>query len=328
MANPTQFDVHVNQPLTNISIHYMQNTMGFVADKVFPNIPVAKQSDQYWLYDRGYFNRDEMELRADSTESAGGHYKLSTDTYFAPVWAFHHDIGDQRRANTDSPLVPDREATELVSMKALLKREILWASEFFATGIWTTDKEGVDAGPTGTQFLQWDDDASTPIEDIRAAVTAQLLLTGIKPNTLVLGPQVLDALLDHPDIIDRVKYGQTAGRPADIDLSDLAFLFKIPRVFVMEGIQNTAAEGAAESNAFIGGKSALLCHSAMSPGLMTPTAGYSFSWTGLMGSGAMGGRIAKFRMDLIKADRIEIEMAMVQKLVSADLGTFFYTVVP
>ena len=325
--NPTQHDVHVNRPLTNISIAFMQDRAGFVADQVFPNIPVGKQSDLYWLLDRGYFNRDEMELRADATESAGGHYKLTQDNYYAPVWAFHHDIGDQRRANTDAPLMPDREATELVSMKALLKREILWASTFFTTGVWTLDKEGVNAGPTGDQFLQWDDAASTPIEDIRAARTAQMLLTGYKPNTLVLGPEVYDKLLDHPDIIDRVKYGQTPGRPADISTSDLAQLFKVERVFVMEGIKNTAAEGATESNAFIGGKSALLCYAAPSPGLMTPTAGYTFSWTGLMGAGAMGGRIAKFRIELLKADRIEIEMAMVQKAVSADLGTLFYTAV-
>lgn len=325
--NPTQHDVHVNRPLTNISIAWMQDRAGFVADQVFPNIPVAKQSDLFWTYDRGYFNRDEMELRADATESAGGHYKLGQDNYYAPVWAFHHDVGDQRRANSDAPLQPDREATELVSMKAMLKREILWASAFFATGLWTVDKEGVSTGETGSQFRHWNDAASTPIEDIRAAKTAQLLLTGIKPNTLVLGPEVADALYDHPDIIDRVKYGQTPGRPADINTSDLAFLFKIPRVFVMEGIKNTAAENATDSNAFIGGKSALLCHAATSPGLMTPSAGYTFSWTGLLAAGAMGGRIAKFRLIKEKADRIEIEMAMVQKLVSDDLGTLFYTAV-
>ena len=327
MANPTQHDVHVNRPLTNISIAYMQNPEGFVADQVFPNIPVGKQSDLYWAYDRGYFNRDEMEKRADATESAGGHYKMTQGNYFAEVYAFHHDIGDQRRANTDKPMQPDREGTMLASQKALLKREILWATKYFATSIWTVDKTGVSSGPTGTQFLQYNDADSTPVEDIAAATTAQLLLTGIKPNTIVMGREVVDALYEHPDIIDRVKYGQTPGRAAQITLTDLAQLFKIPRIFVMEAIKNTAAEGASESNSFIGGKSMLLCHAATSPGLMTPTAGYTFSWTGLLGAGAMGGRIAKFRMTALKADRIEIEMAMVQKLISADLGTFFATAV-
>lgn len=321
--NPTPGDVHVNGPLTNISIAYMQSKEGFVADKVFPNIPVTKQSDLYYLYDRGYFNRDEMKLRGPATESAGGEYKLSQDNYYAPVYAFHHDIPDQRRANQDSPLNADREATELASYKALLKREILFASNYFAGSIWTGVRTGVASGVDGVEFLQWNDAASTPIEDIRAEKTAMLLRTGFKPNTLILGPQVADKLYDHPDIIDRVKYGQTPGRPADITTADLAALFKIERVFVMEGIKNTATEGGTESNAFIGGKSALLLYSAPNPGLMTPTAGYTFSWTGLLGAGAMGGRITKFRMEQIKSDRVEIEMAMTQKVVSADLGTFF-----
>lgn len=324
---PTSSDLHVNRPLTNISVAYMQDPAGFVADKVFPNVPVAKQSDLYFIYDRGYMNRDEMALRAPATESAGGDYKVTDDNYYAPVYAYHHDIDDQRRANADAPIQIEREATELVSFKALLKREILWASTYFTTSVWTVDKTGVAAGPTGTQFLQWNDAASTPIEDMRAAITAQMLLTGRRPNTLVLGPQVADALYDHPDIIDRVKYGQTPGRPADISTADLANLFRVQRVFIMEGIKNTAKEGQTMSNSFIGGKSALLCYAAPSPGLLTPTAGYTFSWTGLLGSGAMGSRISKFRIEAIKSDRIEIEMAMVHKKVTADMGTFFATAV-
>ena len=68
--NPTPGDVHVNVPLTNISIAYLQNASNFIASRVFPNIPVQKQSDRYYTYDRGEFNRDEMKERAAGTESA------------------------------------------------------------------------------------------------------------------------------------------------------------------------------------------------------------------------------------------------------------------
>jgi hypothetical protein len=60
---------------------------------------------------------------------------------------------------------------------------------------------------------------------------------------------------------------------------------------------------------------------------LVPSAGYTFSWTGLLGSGAEGGRISKFRMEHLKADRIELEQAFDLKLVAADLGYFFNTVV-
>ncbi len=323
MPQPTSSDVHVNTPLSNISIAFMQDPATFVADQVFANIPVDKQSDIYYEYDRGFFNRDEMEVRAEGTESKGSGYAVSTTTYFAPLYAFHHDISDQRRANADSVLNQDREATELVSHKALIKREKLWVAANFVTGIWTTERAG-DPTPTGTQFLHWDDAASTPIEDVRAAKTAMQALTGFRPNTMTMDQSTFDALIDHPDIVDRIKYGQTAARGlADVNNSDLEQLFKMERVVVAGAIENTAAEGATNVHAFIAGDNALLSYRPPSPGIMTPAAGYTFSWNGMFGSSAMGGRIKRFRLENIASDRIEIEMAFIHQIVSADLGYFF-----
>lgn len=327
MSQPTLGDVHVNTPLTNISIMYMQQADGFVADQVFPNIPVSKKSDLYYLYDRGFFNRAEMEKRAPGTESAGIGYELATATYNADVWAIHHDIPDQIRANADSVLSLDRETTNLLSLQAMLRREKQWVANYFTTSLWTTDIEGVASGPTGTQVLQWNDATSTPIENIRAQKTTVLQSTGYLPNTLVLGWQVLDALLEHPDIIDRIKYGQTPGAPAVADLAALAKVLGVDRILPMKAIENTANEGATNVHAFIGGKLALLCYSAPTPGVMLPSGGYTFSWTGAVGNGGMGQRIKKFRIETREADRVEIQMAFDQKLVSADLGVLFYTIV-
>jgi hypothetical protein len=325
-TQPTPSSVHVNRPLGNISIAYRQNQNAFIARRVFPQISVTKQSDAYYTYDRGHFNRDEMAKRAPGAEASGGGFEVSTDTYTADVYAYKHDIPDQRRENTDSPLMPDREATELVTLKALLQEEVLWASNYFAQSVWTNDVEGVSGTPSGAQVKQWNDAASTPIEDIRAYRTTVQQLTGFRPNTLVIGQEVEDKLYDHPDIVDRVKYGQTPGRPADITTQDLANLFKVDRVMTMASIQNTAAEGAANAHAFIGGKGALLCYSAPNPGLMTPSGGYTFNWTGMTG-GVNGTRIKKYRLENIESDRVEIQSAYAQKLVSADLGVFFRTIV-
>lgn len=328
MSSPTPSDVHVNQPLTNISIAYLQDDSNFVASKVFPNIPVSKQADRYYTYDRGEFNRDEMELRAPGTESAGGSYTVdNTPTYYANTYAFHKDVPDQVRANADSVLNMDRDATVYVTKKALIRREKIWATNYFATSKWGADIEGVSASPTGTQVLQWNDASSTPIENVQAQSTAILQSTGFEPNTLVLGKPVYDALKNHPDVVDRIKYGQTAGGPAKTTLQALAEIMDLDRILVMKAIENTAAKGATNVHAFIGGKSALLCYSAPAPGLLVPSAGYTFSWTGLLGSGAEGNRVSKFRMEHLKSDRIEIEMSVDLKLIGADLGRFFYTIV-
>lgn len=322
MPNPTRGDVHVNKPLTNVSIAYIQKATNFIADKVFPNIPVPKQSDRYFVYDRGDWFRDEAQKRAPGTESAGGGFRIdNTPTYYADTWGVHKDVDDQIRANADVPINMDRDATEYITGQLLLKREKQWAADYFVTGIWTTQYQGVSSGPTGAQFLQWNDAASTPIEDITNRAIDIAKLTGFKPNTLVLSPYVFNTLKSNADIIDRIKYTQKGVITTDI----LANLFEVEKVLVAMGTNNTAAEGATDSYDFIiSSKAALLCYSNPRPSILTPSAGYTFSWTGYLGAGVAGNRIKRFRMEELASDRIEGEMAFDLKLVAADLGAFFY----
>lgn len=329
--NPTPGDVHVSTPLTNISIAYIQAADAFVASKVFPNIPVNKQADRYYTFNRGDFNRDEMQARAPGSESAGGGYNVDANsTYYAPRYSFHKDIPDEVRANSDAPLNPDRNATQYVTMKGLIKREKIWVNSYFKGGVWTGDVDGVASGssPNGTTtFLHWSDANSDPISNVRLWKRSVLETTGFEPNVLVIGRPVYDVLLDHPDVVDRIKYGQTAGQVAAANAATLAALFDVGRVLVMNAIENTAKEGQTASHSFIGGKKALLCYAAPNPGIEVPSAGYTFSWTGLLGSGAEGSRIRQFRLERNSADRVEIDMSFDSKLVSADLGYFCDTVI-
>lgn len=323
---PSRADVHVDRPLTSISIAFMQSAANFVADRIFPVVPVAKQSDKYFTYDRGMFNRDEMKLRAPGSESAGATYTLSSDSYSADVWALHKDVADQVRANADTPLQLDREATEFLTVKALIRKEKNWVTNFFTTSVWTTDVTGVSGAPGAGQVQQWNEAASTPIENVRLAARTVHERTGFRPNKMVLGRAAYDALLDHPDIVGRIDRGQTSGT-AVVMRQNLAALFEMEEILVMDAINNTANEGATNTHAYIGGKHALLVYSAPSPGIMVPSAGYTFSWTGFLGAGALGTRIKRMRMEHLESDRIEIEMAFAHKKVAADLGYFFSGVV-
>lgn len=224
------------------------------------------------------------------------------------------EYGDaQSESDRKKKKQPDRDATNLVSMQAMLRRERQWASTFFLPSIWTTDQTAGSA---------WEA-AGDPIKQIRAAKDTILLATGFEPNVLVLGSTAANHLLDNAAVVDRVIYG-TQTQVSTVGIPELAALLQIDRILVMKSIENTAAEGAAESNAFIATPlDALLCYAAPSPGLMTPSAGYTFSWNGLLGSGAFGSRISRFRQEKIKSDRVEIEMAFDHQLISADLGYFF-----
>jgi len=322
MPLPTSGDVHVNRPLTNISIAYIQQAEMFIATRVFPNVPVGKQSDRYFVYEKADWFREEAKLRAPATESAGGGWRIdNTPTYYAPVIAVHKDVDDQIRANADTPINMDRDATTWITQQLLLKRERIWAESYFQTGIWDTDLEGVAAAPGADQFLQWDQADSTPIENITEAAVAIAEKTGFRPNTLVLSPFVFNSLRNHADVIDRIKYTQRGVVTTDI----LAGLFDVERVLVPWGVVNLANEGIMDDDdfEFVFGKSALLTYANPTPSILQPSGGYIFSWTGFLGAGANGNRIKRFRMEQISSDRIEGEMAFDAKLVSADLGVFF-----
>lgn len=321
-------DVHVNRPLTQIAIAYAQNPEAFIADRMFPVLPVSKKTDSYFQVPRGDWFRDEMKKRAPGALSAERTHNLSTDTYQCDVWALHEMLADQVRANYDSPLQADREITEGLTQAGMIRKELEWVTKYFVAGLWTQDFTGVSSGPTGDQVLQWNDAASNPIEDVRAAKRRVQARTGFRPNKMALGREVFDILLDHPDIVGRLDRGQTPTGPAIANRESLAALFELDEILVMDSVVNSAVEGAAsDSIDFIGGRTALLVYAAPSPGLYVPSGGYTFSWTGLMGSGALGMRMKKIRDEKRESDMLEIQMAFDQKLIEADLGSFFITIV-
>ncbi len=314
MPNPTRSQVHMDMPLTNISIAYRQDANNFIADKVFPIVPVAKQGNKYFTYDIGDFYRTDAQRRAPGTESAGSGWRMSSDTYFCDKWAVHKDITDDDRANADAPINLDRDASEFVTLDILISKEVSFTSHFFTTSLWTGSTTASDITPGNL----WDTTAGTPIDDIAEQADSIVKKTGYRPNTLVFGPEVFKELKEHPDILDRIKYTQKGVVTREI----LAGLFEVDNIYIPYAVRNTAKEEATDSMSFIYGKNALLCYVEKSPGIMKPTAGYTFVWSGL-GNNAYGQAITRFRMEQLKSDRVEIEAAYDHKQVGATLGAFF-----
>tara|TARA_R110000851_G_scaffold37836_9_gene97432 strand:+ start:97 stop:1044 length:948 start_codon:yes stop_codon:yes gene_type:complete len=313
MPNPTSFDVHVDAILTDISVAYMQEADAFVASRAFPQVSVTKQTDKYFVYDQADFFRDQVQRRADGTQSAGTGYSLSTASYSAEVYALHKDIGDQTRANADDPLDMDMDATRFLTQQMLIRQEVEWASAAFNTGIWGTDS---------TPGVLWDAANSTPIANIETGKNAVLTATGYVPNTVIMSYKVFSALMDNADIVDRIKYTSVESVSEDL----LARLFNVDRVLIMAGTYNTAANGATASYSQIGDKDVLLCYTPDNPGLMQPSAGYTMVWNGVSSGMGTSSAISRFRLEAEKADRIEIEAAWDTKIVSSALGYFLSNV--
>lgn len=331
MPNLTPSDLHVQIPLTQIMIAYAQQTADFVADKVFPVVPVQHISDFYYRYGRRSYLQSNAQLRAPGTETPGVDWEVTKNTFTTQVWGLHSDIEDQLRSNADANFQLDTASTELITQQMLIRRDLQWMSAYFASNIWGETLTGVSStSPTSNQFTQFDVPGSTPIETVRALMLRFKRRTGMMPNIAVFSPNAYNSLLDHPEILERIKYTQTGIITQDL----IAMVLGIKQVVVASAVQATnydeeiTADTAPTTQWITGASSSadpngiLFAYSAPRPSRNTPSAGYTFAWNGYLGASAWGGRIKKYRMEHIASDRIEIEASYVCQVVAPELGTF------
>ena len=317
MPQPTNSQVHEDVLLTDLSIAYKQDAQAFIADKIFPFLGVGKQTNKYRKYNKNDWFRDTMQLLGPGAEAAETGYGLSTDTYACDVWALGHLVDEQIRANYDQPGDAETDTAQHLMQLGLIRRERQWMTKYFAGSIWGTTIDGSANGGAGT-FVSWDDAAnSDPKKDVQTGVKKVLSTTGFKPNTMVVGYSVHQALTRHPLIRDQFKYTSADS----INEEMLARYFSIDRYFVSESIYATNNEGASsETYAFTSGPHCLLVYSAPRPSLMQPSGGYTFGWTGLTAMNNLGIRMLTIPAPLKHGDKIEIQMAFDMKLVASDMG--------
>lgn len=334
MAMLTPSAVHIDAPLTNLTVAFLQDANGFIADRVFPKVSVSKKTDKYYIYNRADFNRTgQVQARAPRTQAPRVGMTLSTDTYSADVYSLATDYDFFTLANEDAALDIRAAGAQMLTHQLLIDREIKWASSYFAGGIWGTDWDGVASSPSSVQVIQWSDYTnSTPIADVTKIMrTVQLKSGGFKPNVMVVGKEVRDVLVNHPTILARLNGGATVTNPALVTDAKLAEIFGVEEFMVMETVKNTAAEGLTESNSFIGGKLAGFYYRPRSSGLMIPSAGYTFTWDELEGASGHGISIKSYRGDYLAIDGVaevlEANMAYDHKVVSADLGAVIDSVI-
>lgn len=319
---PALNQVHINSALTSVSAAIYQSDDNFVFNRVFPMIPVQHQSDEVYVYSLADMLRLDLRPRALSTESAGSDQGLTTKPYATKSYALHKDIDDRTRANLDSVLSPDIGATKWLTGQVMMHLEKQFVSKFMTAGTWGIDYSGVASNPTGKQFIKWSDHASTPIQDVKNAVTAVKKKSGIKPNAIVLATDVFDVLTEHADILERVKYGGGPANPANITAEALAAVFGLKNVFVTGAVTATSNEGAtALTTDFIAAGSALLVYVPDTAGVDVPMSGAVFSWN--VNGSRNGWYVTKFRVDTLASDRIEVNCNVDMQVMYPELGAYF-----
>ena len=313
----TTSDVHVDQALSNVSIAYAQEQNRFIASQVFPSVNVSHLSNKYHIFSKDAYLRSEAGLRAPGSRSRTANFQLSTGTYSCEEYGVAMNVDDLVAANADAGLDILTSTTRYVTEQLLLKRDQVFAAAAFTTSVWTGSTTGGDITP-GTL---WSASGGTPIKDIQTQQDAVESKTGRKPNVLVLGSDVYTALRDSDDILDRVKYSERGILTTDL----MASIFGVDKVIVAAPIVNSGPEdGTASYGRVFDADDALLCYVPDAPGLMTPSAGYMFSFTGVSGAYQFEGlRTRRYRQEAMHSERIEALSAFDFAVTGADLGVFF-----
>src|SRR5436190_15044281 len=140
-------DTNPDAYLTNYSFGLFQQDGAFVAGAATSRIPVTQEAGKYNVYPPGYFWRDEMAVRPLGGRPRQVSYAVEDALYFAEEWALEHVIDDRTRNNSRIQNRLDENATRLLTSKAMIRADRIWASAFFKIGVWGMTVTGVAAAP-------------------------------------------------------------------------------------------------------------------------------------------------------------------------------------
>lgn len=312
---PTTNDVQAVDPvLTNMLIGYMQDDMRFVAGRVFPSVPVEKDSGTYYIITKKYFFFDDLAVRAPGSDFGQLGFGVSSSTYTTLQYAAEIPLADEVRANSQVPMSLEQVALRRLAQASLIRKEVDFASNFFTTGVWGTDDNN--------STTDWDDfQSGDPVNDVLTAKRTVSNNTGSDPNTMALGYIVHQALINHPDVIDRLKYTQAAGIGA-VEAA-LGSVFDVSNYLVGKGTYSNTNENATFSATAIIDDDCLVCYVDPGAGIFGATAGKTFTWQPGGGIGSIYTR----RSDKKHSDMVQHKEQWDQVATATDLGYFFADVV-
>ena len=280
-----------NSYLTNMSMAYFANPGDFVAPCVFPICPVGQSSSYYYKFSKADLARDNVQRKPAYGKVQPAIFGQTDDTYKCEVDQVIVGIDqiatlDYQRSRAPGVADPRRAKVRFATEQMLLHQDIIFARNFFHTGVWGQEWSGVAATPSGSQFLKFSDANFDPVHFFDERIRDIKQSGRRTPNRLALGYDAYLGLKEHPDILERIKYTGTTANPAKVTPAVLAQLFGVEQVKVLESTYNAAGLGQGEDMQFIcDTKGALLCYATPSPAIDEPSAGYIFTWD-MLGNGA------------------------------------------
>lgn len=262
----------VDVPLSNFAVAaYAEEMEGMVADRLFPLVPVGKQSDGYYILTAADWLRINDAERAPGTRANRIEWSTSTSTYFCPNYALATETPLEDFINADVALNIRENNSDFIVENLKRGREKRVAN--ICTSISNLGSGVALSGATAWSAYS----SSTPLADVSTGRAFIRSRTGLAPNTMVMDDGTFDILRFHPDLLDLYKHTQ----PGGLTEADIAKAFRVKNLWVADAVENTAQDdvSATLTGADVWGNNALLCYVGPATGRKTKTFGVRFGWT-------------------------------------------------
>ena len=294
---PLKNQLHVDQLLSNISVQYKNSE--YIADKVFPIVPVVHDSDKYRVFNRD-FKLPETQRNPKSVAKEYS-FEVSYSSYLLKDHALKEYVSDDDADNYD---IADLRAdtTEFLTDKILLRREKTVA-DLFVKANWSLN---VSLAATNCWSLNGTT-VSSPILFFDTGTTTVIRNSGMKPNFGIIPRLGYVSAKNHTEVLERVKYTTT-----EVGEKLLAALLGVDELLVPTASIDTAALGIAESMGDVWGDNAFLGYKPANASPLKPSSGYIFE--------KKIPRVRRWREEERKSEAVEVQMKFDPRVVASLSG--------
>lgn len=320
VLTPGWRDVIVNKAATTQAVKAYRETLDDIHSRAGPYVPVQQRVGSIQKHKLIDWLRNKATKRADGTEASASGFEYVEQLYSIPNYSHASDLSVMQEANADEILGLRQDKIEFATGQASLKREVEFSNEIFPTG--DVYYNGTTSASSPVTGKDWTQTGSTPIKDIRDARLAVKGRWGRMPNTLFLGIESYETLLEHPDIIERVNQSSSPQSPAVLGMGSpaVAELLRVDRIWV---VGSSVAGRTANSASFINARKGLLCYlapdNAMTSSGLTTFRTYVF--TGIPGTDTRTGiRSRSYFSESIESTRFETSLAAITLIEFPELG--------
>jgi hypothetical protein len=284
MATPTQAVTRWEYGMSFTEFDLEMNWRGFIGPKVLRPRMSSQQSASL-----GKVKLAQMLRQRDTKRSGRGGY--GRDNWEFDKFSFAtEDYGweavmDDREMKIYRDILDQEAISRMRAIDAVCQEyERDCADLVFNTSTWT------GAALTTAVGVAWSTWATaTPIKDINAAIN-KVRVAGVRPNSLVINDPVYRDLINCAEVIDRIKYSQTAS--PDVVKAALAGILNLKQVIVADSLKNTANEAATPSISDIWGRYAQVCRVAETDDPREVCIGRTFMYEAENSPGAAGSQDA------------------------------------